>query len=50
MVLANLIALNYGAAIIYPAETFDPSKTLEAISIYNGTAVYGVPTMFISML
>jgi fatty-acyl-CoA synthase len=50
MVLGNLIAINYGAAMVYPAEVFDPAHTLEAITKYKGTAVYGVPTMFIAML
>lgn len=50
MVLGNLIALNYGCAIVYPAEVFDPIKSLEAITKYSGTAIYGVPTMFIAML
>lgn len=50
MVLGNLMALNYGATVIYPAETFDPAKTLEAVTKYGGTSIYGVPTMFIAML
>ena len=50
MVLGNLAALTSGAAMIYPAESFDPVQTLEAVSAEGCTALYGVPTMFITML
>lgn len=50
MVIGNLAALNYGAAMVYPSESFDPVSTLETVSKYKCTGVYGVPTMFISYL
>ena len=50
MVIGNLAALNYGAAMVYPSEAFDPVSTLETISKHKCTAVYGVPTMFIAYL
>jgi fatty-acyl-CoA synthase len=50
MVLGNLAAITHGAAMIYPAESFDPAKTLETVAGERATALYGVPTMFISEL
>jgi fatty-acyl-CoA synthase len=39
-----------GAALILPAPSFDPGATLAAIERHRGTAIYGVPTMFIAEL
>ncbi len=50
MVLGNLVALTSGAAMIYPGEAFDPNLTLEAVAAEGCTALYGVPTMFITIL
>ena len=50
MVLGNLVALTSGAAMIYPGEAFDPTLALEAVQAEGCTALYGVPTMFISIL
>jgi fatty-acyl-CoA synthase len=50
MVMGNLAAIAHGAAMIYPAESFDPVKTLEAVDRERATALYGVPTMFIAEL
>ncbi len=50
MVMGNLAAITHGAAVIYPAESFDPAKTLEAVHRVRATALYGVPTMFIAEL
>jgi fatty-acyl-CoA synthase len=50
MVLGNLACVTHGAAMVLPAETFDPTKTLEAVSEQRCTALHGVPTMFISEL
>jgi fatty-acyl-CoA synthase len=36
--------------MIYPAESFDPVKTLETVDAERATALYGVPTMFIAEL
>lgn len=50
MVIGNLAALNYGAAMVYPSESFDPATALEAVTQHKCTALYGVPTMFIAYL
>ncbi|HXP64632.1 MAG TPA: AMP-binding protein [Steroidobacteraceae bacterium] len=50
MVMGNLAAIAHGAAMIYPAESFDPAKTLETVDRERATALYGVPTMFIAEL
>jgi fatty-acyl-CoA synthase len=36
--------------MVYPAESFAPDPTLEAIAEERCTSIYGVPTMFIAML
>lgn len=50
MVLGNLVALTSGAAMVYPGEAFDPRLALEAVQAEGCTALYGVPTMFITIL
>jgi fatty-acyl-CoA synthase len=50
MVMGNLAAIAHGAAMIYPAESFDAQRTLESIDRERATALYGVPTMFIAEL
>jgi len=50
MVMGNLGCLTHGAAMVYPAPTFDPEKTLKAIETEKCTGLYGVPTMFIAEL
>jgi fatty-acyl-CoA synthase len=50
MVMGNLAAIGHGAAMIYPAESFDPAMTLETVDRERATALYGVPTMFIAEL
>ncbi len=50
MVLGNLAAVTSGAALIYPAESFDAERVLEAVAAERCTALYGVPTMFITIL
>jgi fatty-acyl-CoA synthase len=42
--------VSHGAAMVYPAEAFDPLATLQAIEAERCTAVHGVPTMFIAEL
>jgi fatty-acyl-CoA synthase len=49
-VLGTLMASVYGAAMVVPAESFDPKATLDAIEQERCTALYGVPTMFIAQL
>jgi len=50
MVLGNLACVTHGAAIVYPAEAFDPVATLEAVAAERCTGLHGVPTMFIAEL
>jgi fatty-acyl-CoA synthase len=49
-VLGTLCAMVHGAAMVFPAESFQPGATLAAIESERCTAVYGVPTMFIAQL
>jgi fatty-acyl-CoA synthase len=49
-VLGTICAVVHGAAMIVPAESFDPAATLAAIEQARATALYGVPTMFIAEL
>lgn len=49
-VLGTICAVVHGAAMIVPAESFDPVSTLAAIEQERATALYGVPTMFIAEL
>jgi fatty-acyl-CoA synthase len=49
-VLGTLLCVVYGAALVVPAEAFEPLATLLALQDERCTVVYGVPTMFIAML
>ncbi|MCV7005205.1 AMP-binding protein [Mycobacterium gordonae] len=50
MVMGNLAATTHGAAMVIPGPGFDPAATLTAVQAERCTALYGVPTMFISEL
>lgn len=50
MVMGVLGCVTHGAAMIFPAEAFEPGAVLEAITAEKCTALYGVPTMFIAEL
>jgi fatty-acyl-CoA synthase len=50
MVMGNLGCTTRGATMVIPAAGFDPAATLQAIEKERCTAVYGVPTMFVTML
>lgn len=50
MVIGNLACTTSGAAMVIPAESFDPQLTLEAVEKEQCTSLYGVPTMFIAEL
>lgn len=50
LVMGTLGAITRGAAMIIPAEYFDPAATLDAIAKERATTIYGVPTMFVAML
>ncbi len=45
-VLATMTCMIRGAAMVIPAESFDPQRTLAAVEKERCTALYGVPTMF----
>jgi fatty-acyl-CoA synthase len=49
-VMGTLMCAVYGAAMVVPAESFDPGSTLRALQGERCTGVYGVPTMFIAEL
>src|SRR5262245_22998476 len=49
-VLGTLCCITRGAAMVIPAEYFDPLKTLAAVDQERCTALHGVPTMFIAEL
>lgn len=49
-VLGVLCAAVHGATLVVPAEHFHAEATLDAIERERATAIYGVPTMFISQL
>ncbi len=50
MVMGNLCCTAHGAAMIIPAESFDPLSVLRTVEKERCTALYGVPTMFIANL
>jgi len=50
MGLGTLGCIASGATMVYPAESFAPDPTLDAIAEEGCTSIYGVPTMFIAML
>ena len=50
MVMGNLACLTHTATMVYPSESFDALETLRALEEERCTHLYGVPTMFISIL
>lgn len=48
-VLGVMAAVNHGASMVI-LETFDPVQVMASVEAERCTAVYGVPTMFISIL
>lgn len=50
MVMGTLGCVTKGAAMVVPGEGFDPESTLSTVAAERCTALYGVPTMFVSML
>jgi fatty-acyl-CoA synthase len=50
MVMGNLGCVTHGAAMVYPAESFEPEAVLQTVQEERCTALYGVPTMFIAEL
>lgn len=50
MVMGNLGCVTHGAAMVYPAPSFDPQSVLATVQAERCTALYGVPTMFVGEL
>jgi fatty-acyl-CoA synthase len=50
MGIGNLGCVVSGALMVYPAPSFEPEATLQAIQDERCTSIYGVPTMFIAQL
>jgi len=50
MVIGNLTSITHGITMVYPAEAFAPESVLDAIGKERCTSIYGVPTMFLSVL
>ncbi|MFT3881849.1 MAG: AMP-binding protein [Gemmatales bacterium] len=50
MVLGNLACTAYGACIVVPSEAFQARAVLETVDAEKCTSLYGVPTMFRTML
>jgi fatty-acyl-CoA synthase len=50
MVMGNLGCVTHAATMVYPAESFDPLKTLGTVEAERCDVLYGVPTMFIAQL
>lgn len=49
MVMGTLGCVVRGAKMVFPSESFDPQACLNALADEKCTALYGVPTMFVSM-
>ncbi|KAJ5126109.1 acetyl-CoA synthetase-like protein [Penicillium atrosanguineum] len=50
LVLGFLNAFTHGSAIIFPSDTFDAERVIDAVSREKATALLGVPTMFVAEL
>jgi fatty-acyl-CoA synthase len=50
VVMGNLGCVTHAATMVYPSESFDPLRSLEAIEAERCDVLYGVPTMFIAQL
>src|SRR5262249_50283792 len=49
-VMGTLMCAVHGAAMVVPAESFDPLTALQAVQAERCTGLYGVPTMFLAEL
>ncbi|KAE8245380.1 hypothetical protein A4X13_0g5951 [Tilletia indica] len=50
LTLGNLATQTHGGCLLYASETFDPVRTLAAVSEEKATALHGVPAMFFSIM
>ncbi len=49
-VLGYMATATTGASILFPSPAFDPLASMRMVADYRGTGLYGVATMFVSML
>ncbi|PAV78356.1 hypothetical protein WR25_24782 isoform B [Diploscapter pachys] len=49
-VIGVMNAVNHGQTCVFPSQSYDPVKVLEAIEMEKCTFLYGTPTMFIDVL
>ena len=49
-ILGYMATATHGSAIVFPTEAFNPLASLKAVQEEKGTALYGVPTMFLACL
>jgi len=49
-VMGTLMCLIHGAAMVFPAESFNAGAALHSVQSERCTGIYGVPTMFIAEL
>lgn len=49
-ILGYMATATHGSAIVFPTEGFNPMAALQAVQEEKGTALYGVPTMFLAEL
>ena len=50
MVMGGLVSAISGATVVFPSEAFEPAATLRAVAAERCTTMYGVPTMYLTML
>jgi fatty-acyl-CoA synthase len=50
LVMGVLGALSHGACVVLAGEGFDPGTTLDTVQAERCTVLYGVPTMFVTLL
>ena len=50
MVMGTLGCVTKGAVMVVPGEAFDPAQTMRAVADERCTALFGVPTMFVTEL
>jgi fatty-acyl-CoA synthase len=50
MASGNLLAMLFGAKVVYPGEEFEPEAVLNAVEHEHCTSLYGVPKMFVAEL
>jgi len=50
LTLGNLAAQTHGSCLLYAAETFDPARTLAAVTEEKATVLHGVPAMFFGIM